>query len=158
MSSINQTDQDHRAGDLPFPERFYRRLLRLYPDAIHRGFGRDMDDVFRDLRRAERRDRGGVGAAVFAVRACAEIPLQALEAYREHWRETGSRKTDRTAAPPLESRRVAGAACAVGGGVPVFCGSEGRRFALAWRDQGSAGASAGPRGLRALHQPRQGVT
>ena len=26
MSSINQTDQDHRARDRPFPERLYRRL------------------------------------------------------------------------------------------------------------------------------------
>ncbi len=45
-------------------ERFYRRLLRLYPREFRRAYGAELLQMFRDVR-AEPRHRGALGAARF---------------------------------------------------------------------------------------------
>ncbi len=86
--------------DRSISERVYRVLLRAYPEEFRRSYGRQMEQVFRDLCREETRRGGGVGlvrlwvrvgldlassAAVERIRAHAEDKEIAVRDYKLAW-------------------------------------------------------------------------
>jgi putative ABC transport system permease protein len=77
--------------------RLYRLLLRAYPAAVRRDFGRDMAELFADMLREERRRAGRLAAGTAAARTFLELPFSAWRARRAQ-----------APAPPPSSRRPAG--------------------------------------------------
>jgi len=62
--------------------RLYALLLRLYPEPMRRDDGPEMQQLFADLYADTRARHGGLRAAAFALKACAELVPRALEARR----------------------------------------------------------------------------
>jgi hypothetical protein len=61
--------------------RFYRAVLLLYPRAHRAGYGRLMEQLFRDQCRAALRETGGRGVAAITARALCDA---ISSAFREH--------------------------------------------------------------------------
>ncbi len=62
--------------------RLYRLFLVAYPSRHRAAFGRDMQDLFADLCREERRRGGWTAAASVVMRTLAELPFSAIAARR----------------------------------------------------------------------------
>ncbi|MGD8816445.1 MAG: ABC transporter permease [Acidobacteriota bacterium] len=62
--------------------RLYRLMLRAYPAPMRRAYGRDMSELFDDLLREKRRQRGLLAAALLLLRTFAELPFSAAAARR----------------------------------------------------------------------------
>jgi len=62
----------------------YRALLVLYPRGHRRGFGRDMDQFFRDQCRAAARDRGAVGGLRHCARTLCDLIFSATREHTEN--------------------------------------------------------------------------
>ena len=65
--------------------RVYHVLLWLYPRAVRRQFGADMQDCFRDLRK-QARGRGRRAEISFVLRTLGDLPRSALKAHIERFR------------------------------------------------------------------------
>ncbi len=63
--------------------RLYQLLLLAYPKPVRSSFGRDMLELYIDLRREQRRQRGWMGAASVTARTLGELPCSAFRAHRQ---------------------------------------------------------------------------
>lgn len=93
--------------------RLYRLMLFAYPAPIRRTFGGDMVELFSDLVREERRQRGPLAALWVTLRTFFDLPLSAAQARRTSEADAAASRSPRTgnhgtphAAAPRDPRRA----------------------------------------------------